>query len=94
MRLPNENMASWWPGWATPHVPEKTSDGKYPAYAWPGGYPMYYLNIHGDALCPSCANQGVDQLEVADVYWEGPSFECDGCDRAIESAYGDPKEVL
>lgn len=26
------------------------------AYAWPGGYPMYYVN-RGDAICPDCANQ-------------------------------------
>ena len=78
----------------TPHLPEQTSAGKYPAYAWPGGYPMYYLASEGAVLCPTCANDpDTADLEVRPcVYWEGPSFECDGCDRAIESAYGDPEE--
>jgi len=85
----------------THHLPEKTSDGKYPAYAWPGGYPMYYLTSKGAVLCPTCANDpdtvdpaGGETLVAADVYWEGPlrSFVCEGCDRAIESAYGDPEE--
>ena len=26
------------------------------AYAWPGGYPIYYLCADGGVLCPDCAN--------------------------------------
>ena len=29
--------------------------GELPAFAWPGGYAMYYLTARGDVLCPGCA---------------------------------------
>ena len=32
-------------------------DGTLPAYAWPGGYPLYYLCADGGTLCPACANK-------------------------------------
>lgn len=35
---------------------QRYDSGKMPAYAWPGGYPMYYLMEDGDTLCPDCAN--------------------------------------
>lgn len=31
-------------------------DGKLPAYAWPGGYQMFYLMSDGEVMCPDCAN--------------------------------------
>lgn len=34
----------------------KNDDGKYPAYAWPGGYPIYYVLEDGEVLCPACMN--------------------------------------
>lgn len=33
---------------------EKT--GKLPSYAWPGGYPVFYLMDDCETLCPACAN--------------------------------------
>ena len=72
-------------------------DGTLPAYAWPGGYPVLYLDRENAVLCPSCANahNAVDELPAfrpVDYYihWEGPAAYCQGCDAAIESAYGDP----
>jgi hypothetical protein len=35
----------------------RDEDGKLPAYAWPGGYPIYYLVADNGVLCPACANQ-------------------------------------
>jgi hypothetical protein len=29
--------------------------GSLDAYAWPGGYPVYYLDKNNDVLCPKCA---------------------------------------
>jgi len=78
--------------------------GEFPAYAWPGGYPIIYLTEDGSVLCPDCVN-GKNDSEVGnpevdgdpqwtvvahDCYWEGPPMQCDHCNGEIESAYGDP----
>lgn len=31
-------------------------NGKLPAWAWPGGYPILYLTEDNSVLCPQCAN--------------------------------------
>ncbi len=36
----------------------RNEDGSLPAYAWPGGYPIYYVCQDGGTLCPTCANGG------------------------------------
>jgi hypothetical protein len=73
---------------------ERDDAGRLPAYAWPGGYPMYYVTRDGLTICPQCANatdRATDDPPVAgDVYWEGPSMTCDDQGETIESAYGDP----
>ena len=82
----------------------RNDDGKLPAYAWPGGYPIYYLCADGGVLCPHCANRenGSEASEntdtpndwrmiAADVHWEGLPLVCDHCGTKIESAYGDPE---
>ena len=50
----------------------RDQDGKLPACAWPGGYPMYYFDSEGNTLCPDCANKpGYSTDPVAyDVNWE------------------------
>lgn len=35
----------------------RNEDGTLPAYAWPGGYAMYYLDRENSVLCPKCANK-------------------------------------
>jgi hypothetical protein len=65
--------------------------GRLPAYAWPGGYPIYYLTGDGLTVCPECANADTSDPAVAgDVHWEGEPMQCDDCNADIESAYGDP----
>jgi hypothetical protein len=79
-------------------LPDRNSDGKLPAYAWPGGYPIYYLDGENSTLCADCATKSADDAdeipkfkpEACDVYYEGPTIFCDGCNAEIESAYGDP----
>lgn len=81
-------------------LPERDEQGKLPAYAWPGGYPMYYLTADNGVLCPDCANQpDVDYTDphdkqwhivAGDVHWEGEAMQCDHCNGQIESAYGEP----
>jgi len=78
---------------------QKNDDGTYPAYAWPGGYPLLYTTADGSLLCPACANSDGQEddpddpqwhIVAQDVIWEGPPTYCDHCSAEIESAYGDP----
>lgn len=68
---------------------------KLPAYAWPGGYPLFYLDSENAVLCPICAElfckeDGQWSTDVIDydVHWEGEDMQCEHCYKAIESAYG------
>ncbi len=40
----------------------RNDDGTLPAYAWPGGYPLFYICQDGGTLCPACANGGKGSL--------------------------------
>ena len=81
----------------------RDENGKYPAFAWPGGYPIIYVTDDSGVLCPECANgeNGSEasedaeprsgwRLEGSDVHWEGEPVTCDHCGKEIESAYGNP----
>ncbi len=78
----------------------RDSRGKLPAYAWPGGYPMYYLTNDNDVLCPKCANDytperdNEDQLKPVayDVNYEDPQLFCEHCTARIESAYAEDEQ--
>ena len=83
-----------------------SGDGTLPAYAWPGGYPIVYYTAAGLMICAQCANDSdtSDPVHDAEVYWEGPTVQCDDGSQCgamaggywtaglIESAYGDPDE--
>jgi hypothetical protein len=80
-------------------LPERNSDGTFPAYAWPGGYPIIYVDGHSEVLCAKCATKEADKEDAgkdapvaADIHYEGPSELCAVCNADIESAYGDPEE--
>jgi hypothetical protein len=74
-------------------------------YAWPGGYPLFFICDDGGALCCACvkterrniiesvAHQSRDGWRVvaADINWEDNDLNCDHCNKRIESAYGDKK---
>ncbi len=75
-----------------------------PSYAWPGGYPLFYLTEDNSILCPDCVNAESDSCAAAmkdrdkqwwvvavGVHWEGEPLTCDHCDGEIESAYGVPE---
>lgn len=76
----------------------RDSNGKLPAYAWPGGYQIIYLDQDNSVLCADCATKSLDNADeiprfkpiAFDVYYEGPALQCDSCNKNIESAYGDP----
>lgn len=69
--------------------------GELPSYAWPGGYPMFYVDKECAVLCPKCANKA-DEYSVPvvdyDVNWEDVDLYCDDCSSRIPSAYGDDKD--
>lgn len=80
----------------TPNLP-RDNDGALVAYAWPGGYPVAYLDAEGATLCADCANEEErwdgHSIRAAMVHWEGPPMACDECCGEIPSAYGDPWEA-
>ena len=79
--------------------------GELPSYAWPGGYPIFYLTADNGMLCPDCANcpecrnadveyPSDDQWRIVatGINWEDTALYCDHCNNHIESAYGDDIE--
>jgi ribosomal protein L37AE/L43A len=77
--------------------------GKYPLYAFPGGYPIFYQMKDGGALCPECANDASNPVDEdpddaqwvivsAEINYEDEDLYCDHCNRKIESAYGEVEE--
>jgi hypothetical protein len=85
--------------------PQRDENGNFPAFAWPGGYPIYYLCADGGILCPQCANKesavkeadehldypDFDQWRIVagDINWQDVSLTCDNCSQRIESAYSE-----
>lgn len=79
---------------------ERDLDGSLPSYAWPGGYPLYYVSAEGETFCPACATRFADDVELReqegvsaiadwDVNWEDAELVCEQCGLLIESAYGE-----
>jgi hypothetical protein len=71
-------------------------DGNLRKYTSVGSYPLFYVLISGDILCPSCATsegQNIDPTEKGtylvncDVNWEDGKLLCDECSKRIEKAY-------
>lgn len=81
---------------------------QYDSYAWPGGYPIFYLTADNGVLCPDCANKNISlcacpveskeadpmwRIVAADINYEDESHTtCDHCYQPIEYAYEDDKE--
>lgn len=75
----------------------RDNDGRLSAYAWPGGYPICYVDSDGFALCPDCTNEIWTRFHYVwempteyFIHYEGQPVSCEYCGREIESAYGDP----
>lgn len=74
-------------------------------YAWPGGYPLYFLAKDGEALSFEAVKENLkqvmhamtypayrnDQWTVvgADINWEDPTLTCAHTGKLIESAYAE-----
>ena len=74
------------------YIGDNFEDGALPAYAWPGGYPLYYVTDQGNVLCPAHANVESDYadelIDGADVNWEDAALYCEHGER-IPSAYAE-----
>jgi hypothetical protein len=72
-------------------------------YAWPGGYPLYFITADGAALsfesARECAREIIGALRDGekrggwlvcgcDVNWEDTELYCDHSGKPIDSAYG------
>jgi hypothetical protein len=77
-------------------------------FAWPGGYPCYFLTADGAALSFEAAKQERRLILEAirdddkasgwrvvamDVNWEDSSLVCEHTGEPIESAYGDEESA-
>ena len=72
-------------------------------YAWPGGYPLYFIATNGDPLssgsvragwrnvCESHIKTGATCWDVSaiDINWEDSELCCAETGKRIESAYAD-----
>ncbi len=69
-------------------------------YAWPGGYPIYFITDDGDSLSFKAVKDNLELIveaspgdswciEAYDVNWENPNLYCDHTGELIESAYVD-----
>lgn len=72
-------------------------------YAWPGGYPLYFITSDGAALSFKAAQDEAElireairdrsddgwRIEAVEVNWEDPSLYCDHTGDRIESAYAE-----
>lgn len=73
------------------------------AYAWPGGYPLYFVTDDGGCLCFKAAaleaqlirdaiaaddRQSGWRVVACEVNWEDETLICEHTGAKIESAYG------
>lgn len=72
-------------------------------FAWPGGYPLFFMTRDGAALCFDCVRKEFRQIvwdflndtstgwRIAgcEVNWEDSECNCDHCSKLIPSAYGE-----
>lgn len=74
-------------------VKEGERAGKLEKYAWPGGYPLFYLTKRNSVLCPDCASAALEDEDDPPIYgganWEDPALYCEDCSKRIESAYAE-----
>lgn len=78
------------------------------AFAWPGGYPLYFVTSDGGALSFVAAEKEADLIRSAiaendtrsgwhvcacEVNWEEVELYCDHTGKRIESAYAEPERA-
>lgn len=71
-----------------------------PSFAWPGGYPIYYVMRDCEVVCPACANKLIREIDFAMKHRDNKAMEIDAmsvnyeddlqcveCHEQIPSAY-------
>ncbi len=85
----------------------RNEDGTLEAFAWPGGYQMFYLDEEGETLCPNCAaiqhsleeceehgQCGEAHLIGADANYEDEDIYCVNCSGQIPASYADEHPLI
>ena len=73
-------------------------------WAWPGGYPLYYVCTDGGVLCSKCVNDNIKmtsdpeaerdwRVVGVDINYEDNELFCDHCGERCESAYCEPDDA-
>ena len=72
-------------------LPYANEKGILTSHAWPGGYPVFYLDTESNVICSDCANKKeiTPDIVAADINYEDDSLYCDECCKRIESAYAE-----
>jgi len=74
-------------------VSKQLDSSVLPSHAWPGGYPLFYVDEENCIVCPSCAQKDKDDeyrvIVEYEVNWEDTMLICEECNEHIESAYAD-----
>jgi hypothetical protein len=75
---------------------------EYGPYAWPGGYPLYFIASDGEALSFEAVKENIAEVRVAhaandhnsgwlivavDTNWEDENLTCSHSGKSIECAY-------
>jgi len=67
----------------------RLESGEFQSYAWPGGYPIYYLDSCDNVLCPKCVNRQQKEYEL-DLL----SDVCNWCiDPSDDGTYFDARDL-
>jgi hypothetical protein len=76
-------------------------------YAWPGGYPTYFVDQNGDALSHEAVRSEWSQVVETFIFkirntgwniagieinWENANLTCEHTGKRIPSAYAEPEE--
>ena len=69
-------------------------NGELRAYTDVGGYPVLYLDGGMTVLCPACADEEENRVNLvqAGANWEDPDLYCEQCCSRIPSAYAEPDD--
>lgn len=78
-------------------------------YAWPGGYPIYFVSADGqplsfeavqaekqlifEAMDSDCPDDREWKIVAAEINWEDPDLYCSHTNERIESAYAEEDDA-
>ena len=70
----------------------RDTDGTFPSWAWPGGYPIIYITDDGATLCPACAN-GKNGSLASENANEVHGYRCGWQIEGYDVFYEGPPEI-